>query len=70
MGGGFEHGDVNWFAEGKLNVCYNCIDKHLPTRADQVALIWEGDEEGLDRKITYRELSCKRCYVTRILSVA
>ena len=44
--GNITDGDVNWFANGKLNVCYNCIDKHLPERADQVAIIWEGDEPG------------------------
>jgi hypothetical protein len=35
-GGGFANGDVHWFAEGKLNACYNCVDRHLPHRADQV----------------------------------
>lgn len=57
MSGGFAEGDMAWFTEGKLNVCYNCIDKHLPSRANQTALIWEGDEPGLDKKYTYYELS-------------
>ncbi|WP_295432627.1 acetate--CoA ligase, partial [uncultured Thiodictyon sp.] len=47
---------ITWFKGGKLNVSYNCLDRHLATRGDQVALIWEGDNPAEDRKITYREL--------------
>ncbi|MDH5181617.1 MAG: acetate--CoA ligase, partial [Gammaproteobacteria bacterium] len=47
---------IKWFEGGKLNVSYNCIDRHLPERADQVAIIWEGDNPKDDIKITYREL--------------
>ena len=47
---------INWFTEAKLNVSYNCIDRHLEKRADQVAIIWEGDSPEDVRKITYREL--------------
>jgi acetyl-CoA synthetase len=47
---------INWFKGATLNVAYNCIDRHLETRADQVAIIWEGDSPDEDRKITYREL--------------
>ena len=47
---------IKWFEGGKLNVCYNCIDRHLDTRGDQVAIIWEGDDPTTDSKITYREL--------------
>ena len=47
---------INWFIGGKLNVSYNCLDRHLSTRGDQVAIIWEGDDPEEDRKITYREL--------------
>jgi acetyl-CoA synthetase len=47
---------IKWFEGGKLNVAYNCIDRHLGTRGDQVAIIWEGDDPGVDKKITYREL--------------
>jgi acetyl-CoA synthetase len=47
---------VRWFQDGTLNVCYNCVDRHLPKRADQVAIVWEGDDPKIDRKITYREL--------------
>jgi acetyl-CoA synthetase len=51
-------GDVHikWFEGGKLNVAYNCIDRHLEKRADQVAIIWEGDDPNDDKQITYREL--------------
>ncbi|XOV85949.1 MAG: acetate--CoA ligase [Pseudomonadota bacterium] len=51
-----ERGEVAWFIDGKLNACYNCVDRHLATRGDQVAIIWEGDDPGVDAKITYREL--------------
>ncbi len=47
---------IRWFEGGKLNVAYNCIDRHLDTRGDQVAIIWEGDDPNDDKKITYREL--------------
>lgn len=47
---------INWFKGGKLNVAYNCLDRHLETRGDKVAIIWEGDNPEEDRKITYREL--------------
>lgn len=47
---------VAWFKGGKLNVSYNCLDRHLETRGDQVAIIWEADNPNEDRKITYREL--------------
>src|SRR5690606_19194468 len=47
---------IKWFEDGATNVCYNCVDRHLAKRADQVAIIWEGDDPKEDRKITYREL--------------
>ena len=47
---------ISWFKGGKLNVSYNCLDRHLEKRGDQVAIIWESDNPELDRKITYREL--------------
>ncbi len=51
-------GDVHikWFDGGKLNLAYNCIDRHLESRGDQVAIIWEGDDPSIDKKITYKEL--------------
>ena len=52
----YHQGHIRWFEGGKLNVAYNCLDRHLETRGDQVALIWEGDDPAEDKKITYREL--------------
>ena len=47
---------ISWYEDGTLNVCYNCVDRHLETKGDDVALIWEGDDPANDLKITYREL--------------
>jgi len=54
----FAHPDISirWYEDGELNVCYNCVDRHLEKRADQVAIVWEGDDPGTDQHITYREL--------------
>src|SRR3546814_1920673 len=51
-------GDVHirWYEDGTLNACYNCVDRQLPTRADRTAILWEGDDPGKSRHITYREL--------------
>ena len=58
---------INWFADGQLNVAANCIDRHLETRADQVAILWEGDTPGTDRRITYRELHEQVCRLANAL---
>jgi acetyl-CoA synthetase len=58
---------INWFKGGTLNVSYNCLDRHLETRGDQVAIIWEGDDPGEDRKITYRELHEEVCRFANVL---
>ena len=47
---------IRWYEDGVLNVAYNCIDRHLETRGDQTAILWEGDDPKVDAKITYREL--------------
>jgi len=47
---------IKWFEDGTLNACFNCVDRHLPKRADQTALIWEGDDPKDDKKVTYKEL--------------
>ena len=52
---------IRWFYDGTLNVCYNCIDRHLDSKADDVAIIWEGDDPSRDMKITYRELHERVC---------
>ncbi len=57
----FEKVDIKWFSGAKLNVSYNCLDRHLDTRADDIAVIWEGDDPAVDKKITYRELHREVC---------
>jgi acetyl-CoA synthetase len=52
----FHTGHVRWFEGGRLNACYNCVDRHLVARGEQTAIIWEGNEPGQSRSITYREL--------------
>ncbi len=52
---------IKWFHDGTLNASYNCLDRHLETRGDQVAIIWEGDDPAQDKKITYRELHAEVC---------
>jgi acetyl-CoA synthetase len=47
---------IKWYEDGTLNVCANCVDRHLAKRGDQVAIIWEGDDPTRDEKITYRQL--------------
>ena len=59
---------INWYADGTLNVAANCIDRHLETRGDQTAIIWEPDEPGEAAKhITYRELHDEVCKIANVL---
>ncbi len=58
---------IKWFEGGKLNVAYNCLDRHLDTRGDQTALIWEGDNPEEDKKISYRELHQEVCRLGNVL---
>jgi acetyl-CoA synthetase len=58
---------IKWFEDGVTNVAYNCIDRHLAKRADQVALIWEGDDPKDQKYITYRELHDEVCRFANIL---
>ena len=62
-------GDVSikWFEDGKTNICYNAVDRHLDKRGDQVAIIWEGDEPTDDKKITYKELHAEVCRWANVL---
>jgi acetyl-CoA synthetase len=48
--------DINWFEGGQTNIAYNCLDRHLDTRGEQTAIIWEGNEPGEQREISYNEL--------------
>ncbi|MGB5427565.1 MAG: acetate--CoA ligase [Gammaproteobacteria bacterium] len=63
----YSKGHIRWFEGGQLNACYNCVDRHLDTRGDQVALIWEGDDPARDDKITYRELHEHVCRMANVL---
>ncbi|MDR6787491.1 acetyl-CoA synthetase [Sphingomonas sp. BE138] len=58
---------IRWFADGELNVSANCVDRHLATRGDQVAIVWEGDEPGETRTLTYRELHREMCRFANVL---
>jgi acetyl-CoA synthetase len=58
---------IKWFEDGTTNVSMNCIDRHLATRGDQIAIIWEGDDPGESRKITYRQLHDQVCRFANIL---
>ncbi len=60
-------GQIRWFEGGKLNVSYNCLDRHLETHGDRNAIIWEGDEPGNTRHITYRELHEEVCRLANVL---
>jgi acetyl-CoA synthetase len=61
------HVSIKWFEDGTLNAAYNCIDRHLKKRANQVAIIWEGDDPSKDKKITYRQLHDEVCRFANIL---
>ena len=52
---------ISWYEDGELNVCHNCVDRHLATRGDQTAIIWEADEPGHSKHITYKELHKEVC---------
>jgi len=58
---------IKWFEGARLNVAYNCLDRHLEQRGDQVAILWEGDDPKEDRKITYRELHAEVCRFANVL---
>ena len=59
--------DIKWFSGARLNVSYNCLDRHLDSRGDDVAIIWEGDDPAVDKKITYRELHREVCRCANVL---
>jgi len=58
---------IKWFIGAKLNVAYNCLDRHLEKRGDQIAILWEGDDPAQDRKITYKELHAEVCKLANVL---
>jgi len=58
---------IKWFADGQLNISANCIDRHLPARANDVAILWEGDDPSQSRTITYSELHEQVCRLANVL---
>ena len=58
---------IRWYEDGELNVSYNCIDRHLATRGDQAAIIWEGDDPGVSETVTYRQLHERVCRFANVL---
>ncbi|MCH9691546.1 MAG: acetate--CoA ligase [Gammaproteobacteria bacterium] len=63
----FHQGHCQWFADGELNVAVNCIDRHLPARANQTAILWEGDDPSDQLTITYTELYQQVCRLANLL---
>ena len=63
----FTKAEAKWFSGARLNVAFNCIDRHLERRGEQTAIIWEGDEPSDDKKITYRELHQHVCRLSNAL---
>ena len=63
----YEEIDFSWFGGGRLNACYNCVDRHLGARADQTAIIWAADEPGVYRHVSYRELKHNVCRLANAL---
>ncbi len=58
---------IRWFADGVLNVSVNCLDRHLPARANDIAFIWEGDDPALSRQVTYGEAHAETCRMANVL---
>ena len=58
---------IRWYEDGVLNVCYNCVDRHLADKRDQTAIIWEGDDPEQDLRITYGQLHDRVCRFANVL---
>jgi acetyl-CoA synthetase len=65
--GGFTHGDVTWFQGGQLNVSVNCLDRHLPQKANQAAILWQGDNELEQKTLTFAQLHAEVCRMSNVL---
>ena len=63
----FSKGEAEWFINGKLNACFNCVDRHLDTRANQTAIIWEGDDPAESQHISYQTLHEQVCRLANVL---
>ena len=58
--------EIKWYEDGLLNVCSNCVDRHIATQGDKIAIIWEADEPGFSKEITYKELHLKVCKLANV----
>ena len=58
---------IRWYDDGQLNVSANCLDRHLATRRDQTAILWEGDDPAVSRKVSYGELHDQVCRLANVL---
>ncbi|EKD71754.1 MAG: hypothetical protein ACD_46C00106G0002 [uncultured bacterium] len=65
--GDFTHHNVRWFSGGTLNASYNCLDRHLATRSNQIAIIWEGDNPNHTQSLTYQDLHDRVCRFANVL---
>ena len=63
----YHTGEIRWFDGATLNVAYNCIDRHLATRGEQTAIIWESDDPSIDRKLSFNELHQEVCRFSNVL---
>ncbi len=67
LSGDFTHGDITWFQGGQLNVSVNCLDRHLPHKSNQTALIWQGDNEQEQQILTFAQLHAEVCRMSNVL---
>jgi acetyl-CoA synthetase len=67
MEGTLSDGNLRWFTSGKLNACYNCVDRHLSSRGDKTAIIWEGDQPNDQRRLSFNELYVAVCRLSQVL---
>ncbi len=65
--GSLNEGNIKWFEGAELNVCYNCVDRHLATSANKIAMYWQGDNSELKKAITYQDLYENVCKMANIL---
>ncbi len=63
----YHKAEIKWFSGAKLNAAYNCIDRHLGTRGEQTAIIWESDDPGVDQHISYKQLHEQVCKLSNVL---
>ncbi|WP_133136437.1 acetate--CoA ligase [Legionella rowbothamii] len=67
LSGDFKQGTIRWFEGGKLNVSANCLDRHLPHKANQIAIIWEGDDPSHHKTLSFAQLHAEVCRMSNVL---